>query len=57
MRITSSLLPKPSDGWTSPTGLKADVSLWNLYGAPAANRKISAKILLTPQQIKFDRLS
>lgn len=54
MRITSSLDPKPSDGWSSPVGLKANVSLWNLYGAPAQNHKVSAKILLTPQQIDFD---
>ena len=54
MRITSNLLPKPSDGWSSPVGLKAQVGLWNLYGAPATNRKISAKILLTPQSIQFD---
>ncbi|MCL9683754.1 alpha-2-macroglobulin [Legionella maioricensis] len=54
MRITSNLIPAPSDGWTSPMGLKAHVGLWNLYGAPAADRKISAKILLTPQQIEFE---
>lgn len=54
MRITSRLSPTPSEGWSSPTGLKAQVGLWNLYGAPAANRKISAKILLTPQQIKLE---
>jgi len=54
MRITTSLLPAPSDGWSSPVGLKAQVGLWNLYGAPAADRKISAKILLTPQQVTFD---
>lgn len=53
MKISSSLIPKPSDGWSSPVGLKADVGLWNLYGAPAANRRISAKILLTPQQVEF----
>lgn len=54
MRITSSLMPKPSEGWSSPTDLKADVSLWNLYGAPATDRKVSAKILLTPQKVEFD---
>jgi uncharacterized protein YfaS (alpha-2-macroglobulin family) len=54
MRITSNLLPKPTEGWSSPNDLKAEVNLWNLYGAPAADRKVSAKILLTPQQIKFD---
>ncbi|MDI1352796.1 MAG: alpha-2-macroglobulin family protein, partial [bacterium] len=55
MRITSNLEPKPTDGWTSPTDLKAKVNLWNLYGAPAANRKVSGKILLTPQQIQFSK--
>lgn len=54
MRITSSLLPTPSDGWSSPTGLKAQVGLWNLYGAPAAGRRISARILLTPEHVEFD---
>uniref|UniRef100_UPI00260379AA MG2 domain-containing protein n=1 Tax=uncultured Legionella sp. TaxID=210934 RepID=UPI00260379AA len=54
MKISSSLIPKPTDGWSSPTGLKAQVSLWNLYGAPATDRKISAKILLTPQEVSFD---
>ncbi len=53
MRITSNLTPPPSEGWISPTGLKAQVGLWNLYGAPATDRKISAKILLIPEQIKF----
>lgn len=55
MRITSSLLPKPSDGWNAPNGMKASVDLWNLYGAPAAERRISARILLTPQAIEFDK--
>lgn len=54
MRISSNLIPKPSDGWSSPVDLKADVALWNLYGAPATDRKISAKILLTPQEVSFD---
>ncbi|MBL7478903.1 alpha-2-macroglobulin [Legionella bononiensis] len=54
MRISSELTPKPLDGWSSPDNLKAHVSLWNLYGAPATDRKISAKIVLTPQEIDFD---
>ncbi len=54
MRITSNLEPKPSEGWSSPNDLKAQVSLWNLYGAPATNRKVSAKIILTPERVNFD---
>ncbi|KTD68242.1 hypothetical protein Lste_1400 [Legionella steelei] len=55
MKITTSLSPKPSTGWSSPTGLKGEVTLWNLYGAPAVDRKVSAKILLVPQKVQFDK--
>lgn len=54
MRISSRIEPHPDDGWISPVGLKAKVDLWNLYGAPATNRRISGKILLSPQQVHFD---
>lgn len=53
MRISSRFEPKPIDGWSSPADLKAKVDLWNLYGAPATDRRISARILLTPQDIRF----
>ena len=53
MRISSSFSQAQSQGWISPTDLNAKVSLWNLYGAPAADRKISAKILLAPKRVQF----
>lgn len=53
MRITSHLSQPETKGWIMPTELSAKVSLMNLYGAPAANRKISAKILLAPQRVQF----
>lgn len=55
MKINSQFSPKPSEGWSSPHELKARVSLWNLYGAPASNRKISAQITLTPEIVEFDQ--
>ncbi|WP_133135326.1 alpha-2-macroglobulin [Legionella rowbothamii] len=55
MRINTSLSPKPASGWSSPVNLKGQVSLWNLYGAPAANRTISGKILLVPQKVQFSK--
>lgn len=55
LSITSTLLPKPVDGWLSPAGLKAKVDLWNLYGAPATNRKVSARILLNPERVQFNK--
>jgi uncharacterized protein YfaS (alpha-2-macroglobulin family) len=53
MRITAHLSAENILGWVSPANLTANVGLWNLYGAPAADRKIAAKILLSPQAVKF----
>ncbi|RUQ88844.1 alpha-2-macroglobulin [Legionella septentrionalis] len=53
MRIKANILPQSINGWVSPTNLKAKVQLWNLYGAPAAERRISGKILLEPKAVEF----
>jgi uncharacterized protein YfaS (alpha-2-macroglobulin family) len=53
MRITAALSSETKQGWVSPENLTASVNLWNLYGAPASDRKISAKLLLTPQAFTF----
>jgi uncharacterized protein YfaS (alpha-2-macroglobulin family) len=53
MRIQSTFSPKPALGFVSPRGLTAQVDLWNLYGAPAANREIHGRILLQPKAIEF----
>lgn len=53
MRITTHLSEEQPKGWVSPVGLTATAGLWNLYGAPAADRKMGAKILLTPQVVQF----
>lgn len=55
MRISASLIPKQSQGWLSPDDLKATVSLQNLYGAPAAGRIVSGKLLLSPQRAAFSQ--
>ncbi|STX28799.1 Alpha-2-macroglobulin [Legionella beliardensis] len=56
MRITTQILPTPSTaGWIAPAKVTAHVNLWNLYGAPAENRRVGAKILLTPQKIEFEK--
>ena len=54
MRITAHLSQNQPQGWISPYELSAKVDLWNLYGAPAANHRVSAKILLTPQAVTFN---
>lgn len=53
MRIKSHFSEDQATGWVSPVGLKGEIGLWNLYGAPAADRKVSAKIILSPQKIHF----
>ncbi len=52
MRI-SSALSSMSKGWISPLKLTSTVNLWNLYGAPATDRKVTAKIILTPKSVQF----
>lgn len=53
MRISAQLSTAPIPGWISPSALTASINLWNLYGAPAANHRIGAKILLTPKAVTF----
>ncbi|CDZ79213.1 hypothetical protein BN59_03531 [Legionella massiliensis] len=55
MRISSSFSQEQKQGWISPTDLKAKVELWNLYGAPATDRTVSAKILLAPKRVQFSK--
>jgi uncharacterized protein YfaS (alpha-2-macroglobulin family) len=53
MRISAHLSQATQLGWVSPSALTAKVGLWNLYGAAAVNHRVSGKVLLTPQTIKF----
>lgn len=53
MKISSSFSIPQTAGWLSPKDLSAKVSLWNLYGAPAVGRKVSAKLLLAPKALQF----
>lgn len=55
MRISAELARKSEKGWISPKDLSATVGLWNLYGTPAVDRKVQAKILLSPQNIHFEK--
>ena len=42
-----------TEGWVSPDELKARVSLENLFGTPAANRKVRAAMTLYPSYPSF----
>ncbi len=53
LRITAALSAPPSAGWISPADLKANIGLWNLYGAPAVDRTITGKLVLAPKAVNF----
>lgn len=42
------------NGWISPENITANVSLNNLYGTPATNRRITANAILRPMDFVFD---
>lgn len=54
MRMTSVLSEKNS-GWVLPESLSATVTLKNLFGAPAQNRKIKGKLILEPTGFSFEK--
>jgi uncharacterized repeat protein (TIGR01451 family) len=55
MRIQSSFNHDQADGWVSPTDLTAQVKLLNLYGAPATDRQVQARLLLEPKPVIFKK--
>lgn len=53
MRIQTHLSQVQAAGWVSPADLRADVSLMNLYGAPATDRRVTGRVLIEPKRIEF----
>ena len=54
MKIESRLSPATTRGWVDPKDVKAFVTLRNLYGTPATNRRIASKLELSPHDFAFD---
>ncbi|HEY6783625.1 MAG TPA: MG2 domain-containing protein, partial [Gemmatimonadales bacterium] len=48
MAMTAHLSSESVNGWVSPDGLSARISLKNLFGTPAAGRRVTASLELTP---------
>jgi len=48
MTMSAHLSAESVDGWVAPDGLTARVSLKNLFGTPAAGRRVTATLELTP---------
>jgi hypothetical protein len=59
LKMQAQLIPAPTannitqPGWLSPIGLKAKIALWNLFGTPASDRRVTAKIILAPRNLVF----
>lgn len=48
LKVKASFQPGEGEGWRSPDDLFVAVQLDTLFGIPAANRRIAAKLLLAP---------
>lgn len=53
LKISATLPGTDDAGWLTPAGLRADVSLRNLFGTPAAEHRIAARAILTPAPFSF----
>jgi hypothetical protein len=53
MRISAYFTENAGDGWISPRGLKAKVALHNLFGTPAADRRVTGEISLSVRYPSF----
>lgn len=56
MKISSHLSKEKTEGWVHPKDLKARVTLKNLFGTPAENRKVEATLMVMPFQPHFNKL-
>ena len=57
MKISSTFSQNVTNGWINPENLKANVSLKNLFGTPAQNRRVSAGMSLSPTTPYFKKYS
>ena len=55
LKIQSTLEDTSSIGWNTANKITASVSLRNLFGTPAQNRKVTARITVEPQLFNFDK--
>src|SRR5205814_1261564 len=53
MKIDARLSEVSRRGWISPKEMRASVSLANLYGTPATDRRVVSRIELTPTAFSF----
>ena len=53
LKMSARLSSEAAEGWVSPAELKARVNLQNLFGTPAANRRVTGTLTLSPAYPAF----
>src|SRR6185295_6119344 len=53
LRIQAHLSQERERGWINPKSVAASVALANLYGTPATDRRITARLELRPEKFRF----
>lgn len=53
MRMSARFTSESATGWVSPEGLKANLALQNLFGAPAQNRRVTGYVAFSPRVPAF----
>jgi alpha-2-macroglobulin len=56
LRMTTHFSKEQAAGWVTPDDLKAEIALENLFGTPAAGRRVRASMRLSPAAIAFEPL-
>src|SRR6478609_6314496 len=56
LRMTTRFSKEQAAGWVTPEDLKANIVLENLFGTPAAGRRVRASLRLSPALISFESL-
>ena len=57
MKIESRLSKDAKSGWVTPDGVRAAITLQNLYGTAATGRRIKAHLTLSPAAFHFEQFS
>jgi uncharacterized protein YfaS (alpha-2-macroglobulin family) len=53
MKIASEMPGENNGGWIAPETVKVAITLQNLYGSPATERRVSGKLVLSPAEFGF----
>jgi hypothetical protein len=53
LKMSARLSAQSLEGWVSPDDMKARITLQNLFGTPAANRRVTATMTLAPSFPSF----